>query len=97
MKMVSAARIEEFSAQYAETRDQLRSWFDFVKRVTWLTPTDIKRDFRSVSIIDSKILVFNIKGGDYRLVVRINYKTQRIYIRGLFTHAEYDKIDVREV
>ena len=35
--------------------------------------------------------VFNIKGNNYRLIVDIIYSTQRIYIKYILTHAEYDK------
>ena len=40
---------------------------------------------------------FNIKGNDYRLVVKINYPYRVVYVRFVGTHAEYDKIDVEEV
>lgn len=42
-------------------------------------------------------VVFNIKDNDYRLVVQINYPYRVVYVRFVGTHAEYDKIDVREV
>jgi mRNA interferase HigB len=35
--------------------------------------------------------VFNIKGNNYRLIVDIIYEAQRIYIKYVLTHAEYDK------
>ena len=35
--------------------------------------------------------VFNIKGNNYRLIVDIIYSKQRIYIKYILTHAEYDK------
>ena len=35
-------------------------------------------------------VVFNIKGNDYRLVVKINYPYRVIYVRFVGTHAEYD-------
>ena len=37
--------------------------------------------------------VFNIKGNAYRLIVRINYRGKVIYVRGVYTHAEYAKGD----
>jgi len=35
--------------------------------------------------------IFNIKGNAYRLVAAIHYNRQKVYIRHVFTHAEYDR------
>jgi mRNA interferase HigB len=35
--------------------------------------------------------VFNIHGNRYRLIAAINYEHRVLYIRGIYTHAEYDK------
>lgn len=37
--------------------------------------------------------VFNIRGNTYRLIVTIHYNRQKIYIRHVLTHAEYDRGD----
>lgn len=37
--------------------------------------------------------VFNIKGNPYRLVVKIEYRWQMIFVKRLLSHAEYDKGD----
>ena len=42
-------------------------------------------------------MIFRIKGNAYRLVVRINYPYRTVVIRFIGTHAEYDRIDAREV
>jgi mRNA interferase HigB len=41
--------------------------------------------------------VFNIKGNDYRPVVKINYPDRVVYIRFVGSHAEYDAINGQEV
>ena len=38
-------------------------------------------------------VVFNIKGNDYQLVVKINYAYRIVYIRFIGTHKMYDDID----
>ena len=35
--------------------------------------------------------VFNIHGNHYRLVARVNYKTQRVFILHILTHSLYSK------
>jgi mRNA interferase HigB len=35
--------------------------------------------------------VFNVKGNSYRLVVKIEYQLQIIFIKHVLTHTEYDK------
>jgi len=40
--------------------------------------------------------VFNIHGHRYRLVARINYQHRTVYIRGIFTHEQYDRGDWKD-
>jgi len=37
------------------------------------------------------LAIFNIRSNRYRLIVRIVFQYQRIYIKEVLTHAEYDK------
>ena len=53
--------------------------------------------YGSASIVGDNRVIFNIKGNDYRLVVKINYPYRVVYVRFVGTHAEYDAIDVEEV
>ena len=37
------------------------------------------------------LAIFNIRGGNYRLIVRMVFASKRVYIKELLTHAEYNK------
>jgi len=42
--------------------------------------------------------VFNIKGNDYRLLAIISFNAQKVYIRFIGTHKDYDKIkDIKNI
>jgi mRNA interferase HigB len=36
------------------------------------------------------LAIFNIRHNRYRLIVRMQFETQRVYIKEFLTHAEYD-------
>jgi mRNA interferase HigB len=75
----------------------LDAWYAEVERATWNDPAELKRQYRSASIITGERVVFNIKGNDYRLVAAIDYQFQILLIIWLGTHKEYDKIDAKTV
>jgi mRNA interferase HigB len=47
--------------------------------------------FNSADYVGGKYTVFDVGGNKYRVVGVIHYNPQRIYIRDVFTRAEYDK------
>ena len=78
-------------------RSQYEAWLDIVARAEWRNPEDVKASYPKASILKASRVVFNIKGNDYRLVVKINYAYRVVYVRFIGTHAKYDEIDVEEV
>ena len=61
------------------------------------TPAKVKSRYPYASILGDDRVVFNVKGNDYRLVVRMNYGRGIAYIRFVGTHAEYDDVNAMEV
>lgn len=83
--------------QYKDSKSQLEAWYQMAIKAEWKKPNEIKEQFKSASILGDNRIVFNIAGNKYRLIVKINYPFQTIYIRFIGTHKEYDKIDALEV
>ena len=50
----------------------------------------LKRIFNSVDKVGSHT-VFNIGGNKYRVIAIVRFEAQVLYVRGVLTHAEYDK------
>lgn len=57
----------------------------------------MKRRYATASIVSSERIVFNIKGNDYRLVVAVDFEKGIVWIKWIGTHADYDRINGREV
>ncbi|HMX04720.1 MAG TPA: type II toxin-antitoxin system HigB family toxin, partial [Chitinophagales bacterium] len=63
----------------------------------WKGPRGIKRDLPTAGFLADNRVVFNIKGNNYRLVVRINYAYAIVWIRFVGTHGQYDKINASNI
>jgi mRNA interferase HigB len=97
LRIISKKILRDFWEAHADSEQQLKSWFQETSNGEWKTPNDVKKEYPSASILNNNRIVFNIKGNNYRLIVRINYNHQMIWIRFIGTHAEYDKINANEI
>jgi len=97
MRIIAKKALREFWLRHPNAEESLLAWYREVEQEDWDTPAKVQAKYRSASIVGGNRVVFNIKGNDYRLVVRINYAYRVVYIRFVGTHAEYDRIDVEEV
>jgi mRNA interferase HigB len=97
MRIIAKGTLRDFWEAHPAAEEPLLAWYREVQKEDWGTPAKVKEKYRSASVIGDNRLVFNIKGNDYRLVVKINYPYRVVYIRFVGTHAEYDGIDAEEV
>ena len=89
--------MREFWELYPDCEQQLKTWYEDTEKVRWVNPNQIKEDYPSASILKDNRIVFNIKGNNYRLIIKINYEYQMIWIRFIGRHKEYDNIDAKNI
>jgi len=82
---------------HADSEQQLKAWYKEAENSSWKSPNEIKKNYPSASILQGNRVVFNIKGNNYRLIIRINYDYQILWIRFIGTHAQYDKVDATKI
>ena len=97
MRIIAKRTLREFCERHRDAEEPLLAWYREVEHEAWDTPANVKERYRSASIVADNRVVFNIKGNSYRLVVKINYGARIVFIRFVGTHAEYDRINVKEV
>jgi len=97
LRVIAKKILREFWEKHNDCEQQLKAWFQEASKAEWTTPNEIKSDYPSASIVGNDRIVFNIKGNAYRLIVKINFDYQMVWIRFIGTHAEYDKINVKTI
>jgi len=97
MRIFTEQTLKEYSEKHPEALAALQDWRQKVRKSNWTCFTDVKKTFNSAENIGNQRCVFNIKGNDYRLVAVIKFTIRFVYIRFIGTHAEYDKIDCKNI
>ena len=97
MRVIAKKILREFWELHSDCEQQLKSWYRETCIAEWKNPNEIKVNYPSVSILNDNRIVFNIKENNYRLIVKINFEYEMVWIRFIGTHAEYDKINANKI
>jgi len=92
LRVIAKKILRDFWEKNEDCEQQLKSWFREVQKSEWENPNQIKEEYPSASILNNNRVVFNIKGNNYRLIAKISFEYQMIWIRFIGTHGDYDKI-----
>ena len=97
LKVVAKKILREFWEKHEDCEQQLKAWFREAEKAEWENPNQLKEEYPSASILNQNRVVFNIKGNKYRLIVKISFDYQMVWIRFIGTHPEYDKINANTI
>jgi len=90
MHIISYRCLREYGEKHADCCEALDNWYKIAQKANWSNLVEVQSVFPTAEAV-SNFTVFNIKGNKYRLIVSIDYEKQLIYIKYIFTHAEYNK------
>ena len=97
MNVISKRTLIEFYEKHPQAKIPLEVWHLDVRKADWKSPDDIKKMYSTASFLEDNRVVFNIKGNTYRLIVHIDYLRKIVRVKFIGTHAQYDKINAKEV
>jgi mRNA interferase HigB len=95
MRIVGREKLDEFVQAHASARVWIETWLAEVQEAVWPTSHEIKARYASASFLADNVVIFNVKGNEYRMEVSVAYKTSVVAILWIGTHAEYDKRNKR--
>ncbi|MCB0476431.1 MAG: type II toxin-antitoxin system HigB family toxin, partial [Flavobacteriaceae bacterium] len=70
MRVIAKKTLRDFWNKHPDCEQQLKSWYREAEKGDWRNSNEIKREYPSASIIGDNRIVFNIKGNNYRLIVK---------------------------
>jgi mRNA interferase HigB len=90
MHVITRKRLNEFAKFHPDTNNALTQWYQLVKGNEFASFVELREMFPSADQV-GKLTVFNIGGNKVRLIAAIHYNRQKVYIRSVLTHSEYDE------
>lgn len=91
MRIIGLGVLNTFCAKHADCRTWITNWISDVKASRWVTTHDIKQRYPSASFLEDRVVIFNVRGNDYRLEVQIALAVGVIAIKWIGTHAQYNR------
>jgi mRNA interferase HigB len=90
MRVISNKALIDFSAIHPEANEPMRAWRKIIESRSFVKFLDSKSAFNATDKV-GYYYVFDIGGNKYRIITAIHFDHQKLYIRHVFTHKEYDK------
>lgn len=90
MHVITRKRLNEFAQKHPEARPSLARWYGIVRKSRFANFARL-RDFFPHADQVGKFTVFNVGGNKVRLIAALHYNRNKIYIRHVLTHEEYNE------
>ena len=98
MRVISKRPFNDVKKKFPSDAKALESTYQTLSKGVFKTPEELKAVFGSLDNYKhkEKWYVIDIGGNNLRLLAAIQFVHQRMYIKHIVTHAEYDKITEKD-
>ena len=93
MHVIARPALLEFARIHQDAKSWLNAWWKNTKKARWTKSADVRAAYPAADLVGICV-VFNVRGNNYRLIVKVAYATEElggiVLIRKVLTHAEYN-------
>ena len=84
--------ISRFTRKYAASRKPLERFLKIARQAEWPHLPALKQTFPATDYAPSTgTLIFDIGGNKYRVIARVDFEEQLLFIQSVMTHEEYGR------
>lgn len=102
MRIIANRTLVEFCATLpAKARKSaqaaMSAWHTATEAADWSSYAEVKMTFNTADWVGKGKVVFDVGGNKYRIVGLMGFRSKRVWILFVGTHAQYDAIDVTKL
>lgn len=90
MRVISNKALVDFAASHSDAEKPLQAWRRIIESQDFTSFAQLKLLMNATDRVGD-FYVFDIGGNKYRIVAAIHFNRQMLFVRHVFTHAEYEK------
>lgn len=90
MHIISRKALKQFGIKHPDSESSLTRWFKAMEQNDFYSFDQLRITFPTVDKVGD-FVVFNIGGNKYRLIASIHFNRNKVYVRHILTHQEYDR------
>jgi mRNA interferase HigB len=90
MHVITRRKLNEFAAGQPAAKGPLDAWFKIMSRAEFRNLMEIRAVFPAADDVQG-LCVFNIGGNKFRLVTKVEYRWQKVFIVDVLTHEDYNR------
>lgn len=91
MRVIGLGLLGDFCAKHADCRKWIANWIGDVRQANWTSTHEVKSRYPSASFLANNVVIFNVRGNEYRLEVQVAYQVRVVAVKWIGTHSEYSK------
>ena len=100
MRIIKEKFLRDAAERYPRAAKYLAAWTVTVRATAWRNMADVRGCYGSADVVHVRsgkpVIVFNVCGNTYRLIVALHFNSQVAYTLRFLTHAEYDRDDWKD-
>lgn len=95
MRIIKEKFLRDAAEHYPKAATYLAAWRLVVRAARWRNLAELRTAYASADLVrvgsGKRVIVFNVCGNTYRLIVAMHFNSQVAYTLRFLTHAEYDR------
>ena len=92
LKVYGESTVAKFARKHPASRRPLQRFLEIVRDADWPHFTAVRQSFAAADFAPSTgTLIFDIGGNKYRLMARVDFGEQVLYIQSVLTHDDYNR------
>ncbi len=91
MELIGKMLVQRFVRRRPQARAPMAAWVTVVEMAVWQSPHDVRETLGHADFLGRGLTIFNVGGNKYRISTTTTYQNQRVVIRRVMTHREYDR------